>query len=136
MASPDEIFDRVLSYCGFTDVLGPGILVRALTDEGVDKQSATVNDYRRAVPRIEARMKAYLDADEVAHRLRRIMGYLAFVDGEIDEDDERVFSRIGRAHAADKGPMGASGKKGSRELTPAAGTRLAPGPKPRPPRGG
>jgi len=95
MATPDEIFERVLSYCGFEGSLGPGVLSRALADGGVTKTSATVADYRRALPRLEARMRAYFAAEEVARRTRRIVGYLTFADGDLDFDDEQAFSKVG-----------------------------------------
>ncbi len=94
-ATPDEMFERVLSYCGFTAVLGPGILQRALGDDGAARETATAADYRRALPRLEARMKAYMPAEDVSKRIRRIVGYLAFVDGDLDLDDEFAFSRVG-----------------------------------------
>lgn len=97
--SSSEMFERVLAYCGFSSVLGPGILARALDDEGVAKDTATVVGYRRALPRIEARMAVYLPADDVARRIRRIVGYLAFVEGELDFDDEQEFSKIGHSYA-------------------------------------
>ena len=109
--APLEMFERVLSYCGFSAVLGPGVLARALADEGVMKETATVADYRRALPRIEARIAVYLPAEELPRRVRRIVGYLAFVEGELDVDDEQTFSRIGHSYQELKARAEAAGSR-------------------------
>ena len=97
-ATPDEMFERVLGYCGFSSVLGPGILQRALADEGVTREAATAADYKRALPRLEGRMKAYMPAEDTGPRIRRIVGYLAFVEGDLDFDDDHAFSKIGHTY--------------------------------------
>lgn len=92
-----KLFDRVIELCGFSRVLGPGILRRALADEGVDPQTATTDEYRRALPRLRARMTAYMSEDEAASRARRIAGLLAHVDGEVESEDEEDWSQYGRS---------------------------------------
>jgi hypothetical protein len=77
-----DLFAKVLSMTGLSEVLGPGILRRALADEGVTPEHAEPEHYQRALPRLEARMRAYM-APEVAQRhARRIAGFLALAAGE------------------------------------------------------
>lgn len=117
------MFDRVLSYCGFTTVLGPGILQRALGDDGVVREKATATDFRRALPRLEARMKAYMPAEDVARRIRRIVGYLAFVEGDLDFDDEHAFSRVGHNYQQLKARAEAAERLSERSPRPVSGVQ-------------
>lgn len=94
---PDDLFEKVLEMSGFSSVLGPGILKRALKDEGASPETATTADYRAALPRLQMRMQAYLPEKEAASRARRIAGMLAHADGEIETEDEAEWSRFGRS---------------------------------------
>lgn len=94
---PEQLFERVLEMCGFSSVLGPGILKRALKDHDATAETATTDDYRAALPRLQMRMQAYLPEKEAASRSRRIAGMLAHVDGEIETEDEADWSRFGRS---------------------------------------
>ena len=96
--SSDGLFERVLTYCGLAPMIGPGIVQRALADEGANAATATPADYRRALPRLEARLRAYYKDTEIARRSRRIIGFLAFAEGELDFDDELSFSTVGRTY--------------------------------------
>jgi hypothetical protein len=46
---------------------------RALRDVGADAATATLDDYCRAVPRLEARLRCFLPAPEAAHRAQRVI---------------------------------------------------------------
>ena len=93
----DDLFEKVLEMCGFSSVLGPGILKRALADQDATPDTATTDDYRAALPRLQARMQAYLPEKEAASRARRIAGMLAHADGQIETEDEAEWSRFGRS---------------------------------------
>lgn len=81
-----ELFAKVLSMTGLSEVLGPGILRRALADEGVTPEQAEPAHYQRALPRLEARMRAYMPADLAQKHAQRIAGYLALAAGESARD--------------------------------------------------
>ncbi|WP_394823241.1 hypothetical protein [Pendulispora albinea] len=66
------LFRRVLALCGLSPLLGPGTLRRALKDVGADPETATIDDYYRAIPRLEARLRAFLSESEAAQRARTI----------------------------------------------------------------
>jgi hypothetical protein len=46
---------------------------RALRDVGADAATATMDDYCRAVPRLEARLRCFLPAPEAARRAQRVI---------------------------------------------------------------
>jgi hypothetical protein len=66
---------RAVSALGFSPIIGPGLLRRALADAGVEASEATVDDYRRAFPEIEARVRAYIPT-EASARLQLLRGML------------------------------------------------------------
>jgi len=72
MSEGDKLFQRVLVLCGLSPLLGPGTLRRALKDVGAEPENATIDDYCRAIPRLEARLKAFLSESEAAQRARSI----------------------------------------------------------------
>ena len=78
MGSMDSrtLFDRVLALCSFSDLLGPGTVRRALNDAGVNIARATVEDYERALPRLAARLRAYVPAEDANQRVRRVAVFL------------------------------------------------------------
>lgn len=71
--------------CGISTVLAPGLVRRALADGKVDVDSATVADYKKALPRLLARMRAYMPEEEAQAHARRIAGWLASIEPERDE---------------------------------------------------
>ncbi|HWL86207.1 MAG TPA: hypothetical protein VNO21_10415 [Polyangiaceae bacterium] len=66
------LFQKVLALCGLSPLLGPGTLRRALKDVGADPETATIDDYCHAIPRLEARLRAFLSESEAAQRARTI----------------------------------------------------------------
>ena len=92
---PDALFAKVLRMAGFSSVLGPGLLRRALEDEGVDPDKASSADYRRALPRLEQRMRAYVSEGIASARARRITAWLDDLDAGFveDPDEEPSLSR-------------------------------------------
>jgi hypothetical protein len=64
------LFAAVADLTGIAPLLARGLLRRALLAAGVDELTARVDDYARALPKIAARMRAYLPAEEVERRLR------------------------------------------------------------------
>lgn len=112
------LFQKICEMSGVSAVLAPGMVRRSLVDGGAHPDTATAEDYRRALPRLTARLKAYMSEDEAARRHRRIQGFLAHADGELDSEDESDWSLFGRVHEL------------LREGTPAAGVapmRVTPG---------
>lgn len=70
------LFNSIVPMCGFSPLLGPGMVRRALKDAGVEPATAMAGDYLRAVPRLKARMRAYLPEAEVTARALRITQFL------------------------------------------------------------
>jgi hypothetical protein len=71
-----ELFSRVLALCGLAELIGPGVLQRALRDAGVNPLEADAREYRRALPKLHARLLAYLSEQEADERVRRIATFL------------------------------------------------------------
>ena len=59
-----DLFDEVVRLTGVSVVLAPGMIKRSLLDGGVTIESARPQDYEAALPRIRARLKAYLPPAE------------------------------------------------------------------------
>ena len=91
----EDVFQRVVELCGFSEVLGPGIVRRALADEGGDPLSPTTDDFRRALPRLEKRMRAYMPDAEAQARARRIRAVLRRMDegSQSEESGDGSFGR-------------------------------------------
>lgn len=66
------VFERIVKVCGLSEVLGPGIVRRALADVDAAPETATIEDWRRVLPHIEKRLRLYLPEAEVAQRMRSI----------------------------------------------------------------
>lgn len=95
------LFDKVVALSGVSAVLAPGLVRRALLDGKVPVEQATAADYRAALPRILARMRAYMPEEEAQRRARRIGGLLAQLDtGRSEGGDESDGSLIGRVEGA------------------------------------
>jgi hypothetical protein len=71
-----ELFSRVLALCGLAELIGPGVLQRALRDAGVNPSHAGVDEYQRALPKLHARLLAYLSEPEADERVRRVAAFL------------------------------------------------------------
>lgn len=71
-----ELFSRVLALCGLAELIGPGVLQRALRDAGASPLHAGVDEYRRALPKLHARLLAYLSEQEADDRVRRVSSLL------------------------------------------------------------
>ncbi|HMU38324.1 MAG TPA: hypothetical protein PKE31_04880 [Pseudomonadota bacterium] len=69
MASTEELRAELCRISGLSQLLAPGVLRRALVDCGVTPENATARDFLKALPKLEARMRAYLLPDEVERRL-------------------------------------------------------------------
>lgn len=73
---PEAIQQEIIRLSGLAALLAPGLLRRALADVGA-QTPPTPNDFLRALPQIESRMRAYLPPEEVAERtskIRRLLG--------------------------------------------------------------
>jgi hypothetical protein len=95
--TPEKTFDKIVEMCGFSSVLGPGIVRRALKDEGTTPEAATADDYLKALPRLEQRMRAYMPPTDAESRARRVAGFLAHSEGKIESEDEKDWSMFGRS---------------------------------------
>jgi hypothetical protein len=71
MSSPasEEIRAELCRLSGLSPLLAPGVLRRALTDSGVAPGLAGPRDFLKALPKLEARMRAYLTPTDVEQRL-------------------------------------------------------------------
>ncbi|MDQ3034892.1 MAG: hypothetical protein M3Y87_20965 [Myxococcota bacterium] len=96
------LFDKIVSLSGVSAVLAPGLVRRALLDGKVKVEDATAADYRAALPRLLARLRAYMPEDEAQRRARRITGLLVQVDAghAFEGEDEGDYSLIGRVAEA------------------------------------
>lgn len=72
-----ELFEEVLRLTDVSRDLGLGMLRRALTDGRIAIETAGPEDYEAALPRIRARLKAYLTPEEAEARCAVIAAYLA-----------------------------------------------------------
>ena len=80
MISPAELFNSVVHAADVSPLLGPGTIRRALWDVGARAETAAAADYRRALPRIDARLRAYLDHAKVGESMQRIRNVVDEVD--------------------------------------------------------
>ena len=92
------LFQKICEMSGVSAVLAPGMVRRSLVDSGAHPDTASAEDYRRALPRLIARLRAYMSEEEASRRHRRIQGFLAHADGELDSEDESDWSLFGRVH--------------------------------------
>ena len=71
MSAPsyDEIRVELCRLSGLSSLLAPGVLRRALSDAGVNPELAGPRDFLKALPKLEARMRAYLTPSDVEQRL-------------------------------------------------------------------
>jgi hypothetical protein len=66
-----DLEQEICRLCGLSSLLAPGLLRRALADVGASTPP-TAEDLLRALPKLEARMAAYLPRNEVRERTARI----------------------------------------------------------------
>lgn len=71
-ASPNRLFGAVVEACGLSSIIAPGMVRRALRDVGSTPGAAGPETYVRALPAIEARLRAFLEPREVEEAVRRI----------------------------------------------------------------
>jgi hypothetical protein len=76
MPESAALYREIVARCGLPDLLAPGTIHRALADVGADPATASKRHYRRALSRLEARMRAYLPPDELGRRIRMINEFL------------------------------------------------------------
>jgi len=85
---PDNrLFAEVVEAMGLSPIFGPGTLRRALADVGSVPASAGPETYLRALPHIEARMKAFLDDSAVRLGVERVR---ALIRAELARDVDRA----------------------------------------------
>lgn len=72
-----ELFDEVVRLTGVSSVLAPGMVTRSLADGGVTVDAARPQDYEAALPRLRARLKAYLPPPDAEARTQAIAARLA-----------------------------------------------------------
>ncbi|HEU4535165.1 MAG TPA: hypothetical protein VFS00_13650 [Polyangiaceae bacterium] len=70
--APNPLFAAVVEACGLSSIFAPGTVRRALRDVGSTPQAAGPDTYARALPALEARLRAFLEPREVEEALRRI----------------------------------------------------------------
>jgi hypothetical protein len=69
--SASDLEQELCRLCGLSSLLAPGVLRRALADVGAGSPPS-VDDLLRALPKLEARMAAYLPRNEVRERSARM----------------------------------------------------------------
>ena len=72
-----ELFDEVVRLTGVSPVLAPGMVKRSLADGGVSVDAARPQDYEAALPRLRARLKAYLPPEDAETRTQAIAARMA-----------------------------------------------------------
>lgn len=65
-------FEWIVRACGLPEILGQGIIRRALADAGLDPDVAEVEDWNEVLPHLEKRLKAYMPETEVAEKIHHI----------------------------------------------------------------
>jgi hypothetical protein len=87
VVSAQELFQRIVQLSGLPQIIGPGMVRRALADGGLEAAVATAPCYQSILSRLDARMRAYLPAQEAELRVRWIIAFLATatVSARVDE---------------------------------------------------
>lgn len=81
MGSSQELFDEIVALTGVSIVLAPGLVTRSLADAGVSVENATLDHYEEALPRLTARMRAYLPEEQAAERAQAILARIVSLRG-------------------------------------------------------
>jgi hypothetical protein len=71
-SAPNRLFAAVVEACGLSSIIAPGTVRRALRDVGSTPGAAGPDTYLRALPALEARLRAFLEPREVDEAVRRI----------------------------------------------------------------
>lgn len=106
-----ELFERVVEMTGVSTVLAPGMVRRALVDGRADPATAGPASYLEALPRLRARLKAYVTEVEADRRIAAIEAFLTAqpkrpaavpVDLAAFAEDAKDFTTQGRRWTADE----------------------------------
>jgi hypothetical protein len=81
MARGRPLFDEMVSLTGVSPMFAAGLVTRALADAGVTIDGASAHDYEEALPRLRARLKAYLPEDRAEERAQAIRARIAELKG-------------------------------------------------------
>lgn len=81
MKAGAAVFDEVVALTGVSSVLAPGMVTRSLADFGVTVDDATLDHYEDALPRLKARLKAYIPEDEAEARTQAILARIVALRG-------------------------------------------------------
>ena len=77
MSGGRALFEEIVERSGLASFIGPGIIQRALNATGVSSPDrARLDDYRRALPQIRARMAVYLQPDQLEEHIQEIESLL------------------------------------------------------------
>ncbi|HEU4534976.1 MAG TPA: hypothetical protein VFS00_12700 [Polyangiaceae bacterium] len=71
-SSPNRLFAAVVEACGLSAIIAPGTVRRALRDVGSTPSAAGPDTYLRALPALEARLRAFLEPGEVDEAVKRV----------------------------------------------------------------
>jgi hypothetical protein len=72
-----DLYDQIVEACDLSEVIGPGLVRRALADGGGgDPETADVERWRQVLPQLEKRLRAYLTEPEAAGRRRHVEAVL------------------------------------------------------------
>ncbi len=105
------LFDHVVQLTEVSAVLAPGLVRRALIDGKRDPKEADAHAYLEALPRIRARLKAYISEGEADRRIAKIESFLhglakrkpaVPVDFEAFSEDPADFTTQGRRWTNDE----------------------------------
>ena len=105
------LFEHVVQLTEVSSVLAPGLVRRALVDGRADPSTAMPLDYVDALPRIRARLKAYVSEEEASRRIGKIEAFLEGlakkrapvpVDFGAFADPQADFTTQGRRWTADE----------------------------------
>jgi hypothetical protein len=86
-----ELFERVLAYCGLSALIGPGILRRAMSESGVDPDAAAPQDYAPILPGLAYRLRTFVPVEEAERRVRRLA---LFLEGAVMPEEDARAARL------------------------------------------
>lgn len=68
----DSPLDWIVRAFDLPEILGRGIIRRAIADAGLDPDAAEVEDWNEVLPHLTKRLKAYMPEAEVQQKIRHI----------------------------------------------------------------